>query len=213
MTTLAEQTADVDEESFGFADEDLAGLCDRLGEEGVDIPALLTELAAMDPDRQMRRYRAMAIRKAMIEAQVEREKLRLELWRHKQIVALDRDMVFLGQGLTNAARSLAERTKGKIKKLDTPWGYVQLRKLPPSLRVEDVDAALAALDELIVRGVCIEGFIRIKREVNASLLKKAMLDGEIESIPGVRLEQPEEDSVTIKPALPDLERKGDDGSD
>ena len=200
----AEQTVSIEEESFGFADEGLAGLCDRLGEEGVDVPGLLTELAAMDPDRQMRRYRAIAIRRAMIGAQVKRETVRLEAWRYAKVSGLDRQLAFLAQGLTNAARSLVERTKGKVKKLETPWGYVQIKDLPISLTITDVDAALAALPEK---------FIRVTREVDKNGLLAAMKTGEIETVPGVTMARPEEDSVTIKPALPDLERKADDAND
>ena len=201
---LARQTVDVDEESFGFADEDLTGLCDRLGEEGVDVPALLTELATMDPDRQMRRYRAIAIRRAMIGAQVKRETVRLEAWRYAKVSSLDKELAFLAQGLTNAARSLVERTKGRVKKLETPWGYVQIKDLPISLTITDVDAALAALPEK---------FIRVTREVDKKGLLAAMKTGEVETVPGVEMARPEEDSVTIKPALPDLERKADDAKD
>ena len=192
----AEPTVSIEEESFGFADEDLAGLCDRLGEEGVDVPALLTELAAMDPDRQMRRYRAIAIRRAMIGAQVKRETVRLEAWRYAKVSSLDKELAFLAQGLTNAARSLVERTKGRVKKLETPWGYVQIKDLPISLTITDVDAALAALPEK---------FIRVTREVDKKGLLAAMKTGEVEAVPGVTMARPEEDSVTIKPALPDLE--------
>jgi len=194
------QTDEAAEESFGFADEDLAALCDRLDQQGVDVPALLEEIAAIDPDRLMRRYRAMVLRKRTFAEQAARERERLEAWVTAKTQGLDRQIEFLATGLTGAARALAERTNGKVKRLDTPWGYVQLRKQPASLKVEDVDSALTTLDN---RGLADE-YVRVTRAVNAAALKKDLLAGDVEPVPGVVVEQPDEDKATIYPDVPDL---------
>jgi len=194
-------TQDVVEESFGFADEDLAGLCDRLSEEGVDVQSLLTELAGIDPDRLMRRYRAMTIRKQSIAEQAAEERSRLDAWVQAKTQGLDRQLEFLGGQLVTAARELAKRTHGKVKKLDTPWGHVQLRKQPASLVVEDAEKALGALTD--------EQFIRVTRSIDKAALKKAMLAGEVGDIPGVTLEQPDEDKATISPDVPKVKADAD----
>jgi len=189
---------DVTEESFGFADEKLSDLLDLLNEDGVNTPELLEELAAFDPDQLMRRYRAVTIRKMHVAAQAQRERDRLNSWEVAKLLPLDRQCEFIGAQLQVAVRALAEKTNGKVKKLDTPHGYIQLRKQPSKLVVDDEEKAVLFL------ALKDERFVRVVQSVDKTEVKKAMLAGEVADVPGVTLEQPTEDKATIYPDVPKL---------
>jgi len=161
------------EVEFGFANADLADLMDQLQQEGTDVPALLEQMARLDPDTLMLRHRATAYKIALKEASVRRQKAALDLWLEGETKTLRKSHDQLTQTLVMAANDLAIRTKGKVKKLGTPYGFVQLRKAAATIEVDDVDAALEWLQQ---HGL--EQYIRVKREINMQLLKAAALGSE-----------------------------------
>ena len=188
MHTFDESADDV---AFGFADDHLVDLMEKLDEAGVDTAALLSEMASLDPDRLMRSHRAVTYLHDKNVAAAEREKQRIDDLTARKNAPLERRAQYLGEILVQAARVLAERTGGKVKKLDTLTGYVQLRKPTPSLVVDDEEATVAWL-----KTAGFPDYVRVKESVDKAQMKR---DWEgFTGMPGVRLETPPEDSATIK---------------
>ena len=160
---------DVDEAAvFGFHEEGLADLVERLGENGVDVTALLSDLAALDPDRLMRAHRAITYRIRVMQRRGEAEQRRIAA-RVEQLTRQDLRRLERVEGqLRGAAFQLRETTKGKVKSLSTLHGTVQTRVTAQSYEVPKgcVDEVLAFLEE---HGM--EALIRVKRELNLVNLK------------------------------------------
>lgn len=184
------------ERSWAFDDAELDSLLESMPGEGETDEMQAEPFKVVEPERLMRRYRALALEIVDIKEQHDRDAERLKAWRDRRVESRERQMQFLEYGLVAEARAQAEATKGKRKKLDTPYGYVQLRKPVPSVQVDDEGTAVAWLKE---NGLGL--YVALKESVKKGDLRKSFEAGEVEEVPGVVLLVPTQDTATVHPYL------------
>lgn len=191
------------QETWPYDDEELDSLLASMPEEvpeGADESSFRAETGApfaqVEAERLMRRYRALALEIVEIEKQYERDFASLAAWRERRIASRQKSMQWLEFGLASEARALADSTGGKRKKLDTAWGYVQLRKPSAKVEVTDEAAATAWLEE---NGL--SAYVAVKKSVDKAALKKSFAADEVEEVPGVILLEPGQDTATVHPYL------------
>lgn len=138
-----------------------------------------------------RKLRAIAAKKAEIEAVAAEEVARIEAWKQEQLKQYKSDTEFF-EGCISAYY-LEERAKDKKFKLSTPYGKVSCRK--SSKWIYEDEQAL--IDYCNVNEI---DAIRVKEELDKANLKKICKNGVNqetgELLPGLRIEETE--TITVK---------------
>lgn len=175
-------------ERMEYTDEEVDAL--------LEAEAAVAELPTEDPDwgqRYMRAHRGITAAMGRNVATAARENLRIAQWLIRRSEPLQARLDRLELALRALAEHEMEASKGKRKKLSTPFGSVQLRKPGPRLIVDDAGVALEFLS-------CRDDYDDYKIEtvaVNKTAVKKLMLDtGEV--IDGCHIETDEQHGMTIK---------------
>jgi hypothetical protein len=137
------------EDVFSFADEDLFAKVEQLEEAGVDVGALLSELAAMEPDHLMEVHRAIALRILQARGRAKRRQEEWAGWVERTTRSDIRRLEYVEGQLASAAFQLRERSKGKLKTLSTAAGKVATRTVAAGLRLPDEEDGMVVLAQVL----------------------------------------------------------------
>ena len=138
-----------------------------------------------------RKLRAIANKKAEIEAVASEEIARVEAWKKSEVEKYESDTEYFESLIS--AYFVEERSKDKKFKLSTPYGKVSTRKASKWI-YEDEEALKQYVKDNEIDA------IRIKEEIDKTNLKKICKDGVNhetgELLPGVTIEDTE--TITVK---------------
>jgi len=176
-------------EPMDYTDEEVDAL--------LEAEAPVAELPTEDPDwgqRYMRAHRAITYAMAKNGGAAAKEIERVQQWLDRRNASLQARLDRLELALRSLAEHEMEASKGKRKKLSTPFGSVQLRKPAPRLVVDDERAAVAYVFEA---GLDPAEFLLVKTSLAKTAAKKRIVDtGEV--IDGCHIEVDRQHGMTIK---------------